>query len=109
MLVSYKEELSFLLLQADFNTGTDYNIQWRSLEFRGQRDFLCHSSWVYALPLRILKITFTFVEVGAWVILAYYVNGFDPMLEAASMVVAKRFGSLTNLLLSHRWLHPIKR
>lgn len=82
--------------------------------------------------VEILKITFTFVEVGAWVILAYYVNGFDPMLEgclrstfflylkakrllifsiiaAASLVVAKRFGSLTNLLLSHWWLHPVKR
>lgn len=58
--------------------------------------------------VEILKITFTFVEVGAWVILAYYVNGFDPMLEA-SLVVAKRFGSLTNLLLSHWWLHPVKR
>lgn len=49
--------------------------------FSKQRDFLCHPSWVYALPLRMLKITFTLVEVGAWVILAYYVNGFDPMLE----------------------------
>ncbi|KAK7845704.1 hypothetical protein CFP56_009002 [Quercus suber] len=33
------------------------------------------------LALKTTQITFTFVEVGAWVILAYYVNGFDPMLE----------------------------
>lgn len=55
--------------------------------FSQQRDFLCHPSWVYALPLQILKITFTFVEVGAWVILAYYVNGFDPMLEGNKLTV----------------------
>ncbi|KAK7284172.1 hypothetical protein RJT34_18913 [Clitoria ternatea] len=46
--------------------------------FYKQRDYLFFPSWVYALPAWILKIPLTFVEVGVWVFLTYYVIGFDP-------------------------------
>ncbi|KAK7336924.1 hypothetical protein VNO77_17477 [Canavalia gladiata] len=46
--------------------------------FYRQRDYLFFPSWVYALPAWILKIPMTFVEVGVWVFLTYYVIGFDP-------------------------------
>ncbi|XP_027349846.1 pleiotropic drug resistance protein 1-like isoform X2 [Abrus precatorius] len=46
--------------------------------FYKQRDYLFFPSWVYALPAWILKIPMTFVEVGVWVFLTYYVIGFDP-------------------------------
>ncbi|EEF48303.1 ATP-binding cassette transporter, putative [Ricinus communis] len=49
--------------------------------FYKQRDLLFYPSWVYALPTWILKIPITFVEVAIWVILTYYVMGFDPNIE----------------------------
>lgn len=46
--------------------------------FYKQRDLLFYPSWAYALPTWILKIPITFMEVSLWVILTYYVIGFDP-------------------------------
>uniref|UniRef100_A0A2N9HR76 ABC transporter domain-containing protein n=1 Tax=Fagus sylvatica TaxID=28930 RepID=A0A2N9HR76_FAGSY len=46
--------------------------------FYKQRDLLFYPSWIYALPTWILKIPITFLEVGLWVFLTYYVIGFDP-------------------------------
>ncbi|KAI3455373.1 hypothetical protein Pfo_012036 [Paulownia fortunei] len=46
--------------------------------FYKHRDSLFFPPWVYALPSWILKIPISFVEVGAWVFLTYYVIGFDP-------------------------------
>ncbi|KAL2344926.1 hypothetical protein Fmac_006211 [Flemingia macrophylla] len=46
--------------------------------FYKQRDTLFFPSWAYALPSWILKIPMTFVEVGVWICLTYYVIGFDP-------------------------------
>lgn len=49
--------------------------------FYKQRDFLFYPAWAYSLPTWILKIPITFVEVGIWVFLTYYVIGFDPNVE----------------------------
>ncbi|KAI4350302.1 hypothetical protein L6164_004770 [Bauhinia variegata] len=46
--------------------------------FYKQRDFLFFPSWAYALPAWILKIPLSFLEVGVWVFLTYYVIGYDP-------------------------------
>ena len=46
--------------------------------FYKQRDFLFYPPWAYSLPLWILKIPVTFLEVAVWVFLTYYVVGFDP-------------------------------
>ncbi|KAK7268088.1 hypothetical protein RIF29_20774 [Crotalaria pallida] len=46
--------------------------------FYKQREYLFFPSWVFALSAWILKITMTIVEVGVWVVLTYYVIGFDP-------------------------------
>ncbi|KAI4380936.1 hypothetical protein MLD38_007066 [Melastoma candidum] len=46
--------------------------------FYKQRDLLFFPPWAYALPTWILKIPITLVEVAVWVILTYYVIGFDP-------------------------------
>ncbi|KAK6772687.1 hypothetical protein RDI58_027925 [Solanum bulbocastanum] len=48
--------------------------------FYKQRNLLFFPSWAYAIPSWILKIPIAFVEVGLWVFLTYYVNGFDPSL-----------------------------
>ncbi|XXG47536.1 hypothetical protein AAC387_Pa02g2169 [Persea americana] len=46
--------------------------------FYKQRDLLFYPPWSYALPSWILKIPISFVEVALWVVLTYYVIGFDP-------------------------------
>ncbi|KAK7336925.1 hypothetical protein VNO77_17478 [Canavalia gladiata] len=46
--------------------------------FYKQRNNMFYPSWAFALPAWILKIPMTFVEVGVWVCLTYYVIGFDP-------------------------------
>ena len=42
-----------------------------------QRDLRFYPAWAYSLPAWILKIPLTFVEVGIWVFLTYYVIAFD--------------------------------
>ncbi|KAJ9159320.1 hypothetical protein P3X46_024831 [Hevea brasiliensis] len=49
--------------------------------FYKQRDLLFYPSWAYALPTWILKIPINLLEVSIWVILTYYVIGFDPNFE----------------------------
>ncbi|KAG8379883.1 hypothetical protein BUALT_Bualt07G0135600 [Buddleja alternifolia] len=46
--------------------------------FYKQRDSLFFPAWVYSIPTWILKIPISFVEVGVWVFITYYVIGFDP-------------------------------
>ena len=46
--------------------------------FYKQRDLLFFPTWSYALPTWIIKIPITFLEAAVWVVLTYYVIGFDP-------------------------------
>lgn len=46
--------------------------------FYKQRDFHFYPSWVYSLPLWVVKIPVSFIESALWTILTYYVMGFDP-------------------------------
>ncbi|GMI82035.1 pleiotropic drug resistance 12, ATP-binding cassette G40, PLEIOTROPIC DRUG RESISTANCE 12 [Hibiscus trionum] len=46
--------------------------------FYKQRDNLFYPAWAYALPTWILKIPISFIEVGLWVVLTYYLMGLDP-------------------------------
>jgi hypothetical protein len=46
--------------------------------FFKQRDLLFFPAWSYTIPSWILKIPITFIEVGCYVFLTYYVIGFDP-------------------------------
>ncbi|KAK8581272.1 hypothetical protein V6N12_071502 [Hibiscus sabdariffa] len=46
--------------------------------FYKQRDNLFYPAWAYALPTWILKIPISFVEVGLWMALTYYLMGLDP-------------------------------
>nr|QVT92293.1 ABC transporter [Salvia miltiorrhiza] len=46
--------------------------------FYKQRDMFFFPPWAYGIPSWVLKIPITFVEVGIWVFLTYYVMGFDP-------------------------------
>ncbi|KAK6129762.1 hypothetical protein DH2020_036499 [Rehmannia glutinosa] len=46
--------------------------------FYKQRDMFFFPPWAYVIPSWILKIPVTFLEVGIWTFLTYYVIGFDP-------------------------------
>lgn len=46
--------------------------------FYKQRDLRFFPAWAYALPSWILKIPIAIVETSIWVVLTYYVMGFDP-------------------------------
>ncbi|CAO2191404.1 unnamed protein product [Urochloa humidicola] len=46
--------------------------------FFKQRNLLFFPAWSYTIPSWILKIPITFIEVGGYVFLTYYVIGFDP-------------------------------
>jgi hypothetical protein len=45
--------------------------------FFKQRDVF-YPAWAYTLPMCILKIPITLVEVTIWVAMTYYAVGFDP-------------------------------
>ncbi|XP_058208544.1 pleiotropic drug resistance protein 1-like isoform X1 [Rhododendron vialii] len=71
--------LFFTLIMIMFNGYSEITLSIMKLPiFYKQRDFLFFPAWAYTLPTWFLKIPVTFVEVGAWVFLTYYVVGFDP-------------------------------
>ncbi|XP_044495069.1 pleiotropic drug resistance protein 1-like isoform X1 [Mangifera indica] len=49
--------------------------------FYKQKNLLFFPAWAYALPLWILKIPVTTIEVGVWVFITYYVMGLDPQIH----------------------------
>ncbi|CAI8614404.1 unnamed protein product [Vicia faba] len=49
--------------------------------FYKQRGYLFFPPWTYAIPGWIVKIPQSFVEVAVWIILTYYVIGFDPNIQ----------------------------
>lgn len=46
--------------------------------FFKQRDLLFFPAWAYTIPSWILQIPITFLEVGIYVFITYFVVGFDP-------------------------------
>ncbi|KAF5456683.1 hypothetical protein F2P56_026134 [Juglans regia] len=75
----YLGALFFTVLVAMFNGISELNMAVMKLPiFYKQRDLFFYPSWAYALPAWILKIPITFVEAAVWVVMTYYVVGFDP-------------------------------
>ncbi|ESW09050.1 hypothetical protein PHAVU_009G096200 [Phaseolus vulgaris] len=74
--------LFFVLIVIMFNGFSELSMSIMKLPvFYKQRDLLFFPSWAYSLPTWILKIPITLVEVGIWVVMTYYVIGFDPSIE----------------------------
>ncbi|KAL6344933.1 hypothetical protein AAG906_006696 [Vitis piasezkii] len=74
--------LFFAVLRIMFNGLTELPMTIFQLPvFYKQRGLLFFPSWAYSLPKWILKMPIAFAEVGAWVIMTYYVIGFDPNIE----------------------------
>ncbi|KAI6680129.1 hypothetical protein NL676_034010 [Syzygium grande] len=75
----YSGALFFTLIMIMFNGFSELAMSIMKLPvFYKQRDFLFFPAWTYALPTWILKIPISLVEVAVWVVLTYYVIGFDP-------------------------------
>lgn len=75
----YMGALFFTLLTITFNGFSELGLSIIKLPvFYKQRDLLFFPAWIYSLPTWILKIPVTFVEVATWVIMTYYVVGYDP-------------------------------
>ncbi|XP_030526427.1 pleiotropic drug resistance protein 1-like isoform X1 [Rhodamnia argentea] len=75
----YIGALFFTLVMIMFNGMVEITMTIVKLPvFYKQRDLLFYPAWAYALPIWIIKIPITFMEVAAWVFISYYVIGFDP-------------------------------
>ncbi|PQP92778.1 pleiotropic drug resistance protein 1 [Prunus yedoensis var. nudiflora] len=78
----YMGALFFAVIVAMFNGISELNMAIMKLPvFYKQRDLLFFPSWAYSLPAWILKIPITLVESAIWVVITYYVIGFDPCVE----------------------------
>ncbi|KAF8035905.1 hypothetical protein BT93_C1815 [Corymbia citriodora subsp. variegata] len=74
----YFSALFFTVLIIMFNGLPELGMTITKLPvFYKQRD-LFFPVWAYSLPTCILKIPSTLVEVAIWVLMTYYVIGFDP-------------------------------
>jgi hypothetical protein len=75
----YMGALFFTVLVAMFNGISELNMAIMKLPvFYKQRDLFFYPSWAYSLPTWILKIPIALLEVAIWVVMTYYVIGFDP-------------------------------
>ena len=75
----YLGALFFTALVAMFNGISELNMAIMKLPiFYKQRELFFYPSWAYAIPTWILKIPINLVESAIWVVMTYYVIGFDP-------------------------------
>jgi len=75
----YLGAVFFGVLMIMFNGMSELSLTVFKLPiFFKQRDLLFFPAWSYALPSWIVKVPITFIEVGGYVFLTYYVIGFDP-------------------------------
>ena len=75
----YVGALFFTIIMITFNGMAELSMSIAKLPvFYKQRDLRFYPAWAYGLPTWILKVPIAFVEVAVWVILNYYVIGFDP-------------------------------
>ncbi|KAL9443070.1 hypothetical protein AB3S75_016429 [Citrus x aurantiifolia] len=78
----YMGALFFAVITIMFNGFSELSMTIMKLPvFYKQRDFLFFPAWAYSLPTWILKIPITFIEVGIWVFMTYYVVGFESNIE----------------------------
>jgi hypothetical protein len=75
----YMGAVFFGVLMIMFNGMSELSLTVFKLPiFFKQRDLLFFPAWSYTLPSWIVKVPITFIEVGGYVFLTYYVIGFDP-------------------------------
>ncbi|CAI0473631.1 unnamed protein product [Linum tenue] len=75
----YVGALFFSLVMLMFNGMAELPMTIAKLPvFYKQKNLFFYPPWIYSIPPWILKIPVTLYEVGVWVLMTYYVIGFDP-------------------------------
>ncbi|XAR50472.1 hypothetical protein NMG60_11004809 [Bertholletia excelsa] len=124
---TYAGALFFTTVMVMFNGLSEISMTVLKLPvFYKQRDLLFYPSWAYSIPMWILRVTVSCIEVALWVILTYYVVGYEPSMErllkqylllllvnqmasalfrfigavGRNMIVANSFGSFVLLIVS---------
>ncbi|GKV35637.1 hypothetical protein SLEP1_g43882 [Rubroshorea leprosula] len=78
----YMGALFFDVIMITFNGLLEISFTTFKLPvFFKQRDHLFFPAWAYSLPTFILKIPITFIEVGIWTVITYFLMGFDSNVE----------------------------
>ncbi|MED6142825.1 transcription factor [Stylosanthes scabra] len=81
----YAGALFYGLFVVMFNGSSEVTMVVQRLPvFYKQRNFLFYPAWAYGLPQWILRIPITLIEVLLWVLLTYFVIGFDPQFGRMS-------------------------
>lgn len=74
----YMGALFFAQIQILFNGFAEMALAIAKLPvFYKQRDLRFYPAWAYAIPSWILKIPIAIIETAIWVILTYYIIGYD--------------------------------
>ncbi|MED6120622.1 transcription factor [Stylosanthes scabra] len=77
--VIYSGALFFSVLMLMFNGMAEIPMIIAKLPvYYKQRGHLFYPAWAYAIPSWILKIPVSLLEVSDWILLTYYVIGYDP-------------------------------
>ncbi|KAK2651446.1 hypothetical protein Ddye_011302 [Dipteronia dyeriana] len=78
----YMGAFCFSVVMIMFNSMVELGLTVYKLPvFYKQRDLLFYPAWAYVIPTWILKIPISVVEVDVWVLITYYVMGFDPNFQ----------------------------
>lgn len=75
----YVGVLSIIVMLIVFNGISELSLTvFRLPVFFKQRNLRFYPAWAYTIPSWIIKVPISFIEVGGFVFVAYYVIGFDP-------------------------------
>ncbi|MBA0795955.1 hypothetical protein Gohar_006772, partial [Gossypium harknessii] len=84
--------LFFILVTVMFNGFAELTLTILKLPvFYKQRDLLFYPSWAYSLPTWILKIPISILDATLWVLMSYYIIGFDPNVGSQMASALFRF------------------
>ena len=75
----YLGALIIIVMVVVFNGMSELGLTiFRLPVFFKQRNLRFYPAWAYTIPSWILMVPISFIEVGAFVFVAYYVIGFEP-------------------------------
>lgn len=75
----YLGVLVIIVMVVMFNGMSELGLTiFRLPVFFKQRNLRFYPAWAYTIPSWIVTVPISFIEVGAFVFVAYYVIGFDP-------------------------------
>lgn len=77
--IIYLGALYFAMIMIMFNGFTEVALLIQKLPvIYKHRDLHFYPSWIYSLPSWMLTVPTSFLESALWVVVTYYVVGYDP-------------------------------